>query len=231
MMTYGIAWHVFDGADGDLARRTGRSSPNGEIVDGICDHLSHLIVYVVLALILQRSMGPWAWPLTAAALAARAMQATGYETIRRNYRRWSYGLNWLRQELPRAAAPDTLWRRVSTSLAGAYMSISRISSADDSAVETAMSRIMSRGGADAEAARAIYQRLQLPMVRRAFWLSTNYETLAIFLSLLAGSPVWFLVFQIIVLDLVLAQVVWAQKRSYVRLLGELEVLERSKTAP
>ncbi len=226
-----IAWHVFDGADGDLARRTGRSSPNGEIVDGICDHLSHLIVYVVLALILQRSIGGWAWPLTAAALAARAMQATGYETIRRNYRRWSYGVNWLRQELPRAAAPDTLWRRVSTSLAGAYMSISGVSSADDSAVETAMSRIMSKGGADAVAARAIYQRLQLPMVRRAFWLSTNYETLAIFLSLLAGSPVWFLVFQITVLDLVLARVVWAQRRSYVRLLGELEALERSKIAP
>ena len=225
-LVFHIAWHVFDGADGDLARRTGRSSPNGEIVDGICDHLSHLIIYVVLALILQRSIGAWAWPLAAASLASRAMQATGYETIRRNYRRWSYGVNWLRQELPRSASrePDSLWRRLSTPLANAYLGMSRISSADDHAVEAAMSRIMSAGGARAAAARDLYRQRQRPMVRRAFWLSTNYETLTIFLSVLAGSPAYFLVFQLTVLNLVLAGVVAAQRRSYAALLIELDAL-------
>ena len=32
-----MSWHVLDGADGDLARLTGRSGPAGELVDGICD--------------------------------------------------------------------------------------------------------------------------------------------------------------------------------------------------
>ena len=218
-----IAWHVFDGADGDLARRTGRSSANGEIVDGVCDHLSHLIVYVVLALILQQAMGAWAWPLAVAALTSRALQATGYETIRRNYRRWSYGVNWLRQELPRVAEePDTLWRRISTPLADAYLNISKVSSADDTAVEAAMTRIVGGGGPEATAARTLYRERQRPMVRQAFWLSTNYETLAIFLSMLAGSPVYFLVFQITVLNLVLAQVVLTQARSYRSMLAELD---------
>ena len=228
-LLFHIAWHVFDGADGDLARRTGRSSPNGEIVDGICDHVSHLIIYVVLALILQRSIGAWAWPLSAASLASRAMQATGYETIRRNYRRWSYGVNWLRQELPRSAArePDSLWRRFSTPLAAAYLRISKVSSADDRQIEAAMSRIMSAGGAPAAAARDLYRQRQRPMVRRAFWLSTNYETLAIFLSLLAGSPVYFLVFQLTVLNLVLAGVVTAQRRSYAALLVELDAIAQA----
>ena len=32
-----MAWHVIDGADGDLARMTGRTSPRGELIDGLCD--------------------------------------------------------------------------------------------------------------------------------------------------------------------------------------------------
>ena len=58
-----FAWHVLDGADGDLARRTGRASPNGELVDGICDHVSQVLIYVAFAFILQRSLGGWAWAI------------------------------------------------------------------------------------------------------------------------------------------------------------------------
>ena len=32
-----LLWHVFDGADGDLARLTGKTSPRGEMIDGLCD--------------------------------------------------------------------------------------------------------------------------------------------------------------------------------------------------
>ena len=84
-----------------------------------------------------------------------------------------------------------------------------------------MSRIMS---AAAARARDLYRQRQRPMVRRAFWLSTNYETLTIFLSVLAGSPAYFLVFQLTVLNLVLAGVVAAQRRSYAALLIELDAL-------
>jgi phosphatidylglycerophosphate synthase len=34
-----MGWHVLDGADGDLARMTGRASPQGELFDGICDYV------------------------------------------------------------------------------------------------------------------------------------------------------------------------------------------------
>src|SRR4051795_4096486 len=42
-------WHVFDGADGDLARLTGKASPVGELVDGVCDYAGHIVLYVFLA--------------------------------------------------------------------------------------------------------------------------------------------------------------------------------------
>ena len=224
-----IAWHVFDGADGQLARATGKTSTYGEIVDGVCDHLSHLVLYVVVALVLTPSLGAWAWALTAAALASRALQAISYETTRRNYRRWVYSLNWIRQDLDKAATaakPGPLGA-FGVALAGVYLKLSELVRADDRAIDAAMGRLTREGGAKAEAARGLYREAELPMVHRAAWLSTNYETTAMALSFLAGSPIWFVGFELTVLNLVLAASVIGQARSYARLLPRLETLEAS----
>ncbi len=44
-----IAWHVMDGADGQLARLTNAQSELGKILDGICDYVTFIDVYVALA--------------------------------------------------------------------------------------------------------------------------------------------------------------------------------------
>ena len=36
----------------DLARLTGKASPTGELVDGVCDYSAHVVLYVVLAAML-----------------------------------------------------------------------------------------------------------------------------------------------------------------------------------
>ena len=65
-----MTWHVVDGADGDLARLTGRSSPLGELIDGICDYASHIVLYVLLVIVLAPALGwgwAWFWALAAGA--------------------------------------------------------------------------------------------------------------------------------------------------------------------
>ena len=52
-----MSWHVVDGADGDLARITGRVSPIGEMVDGICDYVGHIVLYLVLGWLLASLAG------------------------------------------------------------------------------------------------------------------------------------------------------------------------------
>jgi phosphatidylglycerophosphate synthase len=103
-----LGWHVFDGADGDLARRTGKSSPSGEVVDGICDYLSHVVIYVVFAMVLAAQFrsgqwgqlsGAWGWVLAIVAGLSRAVQANHYESSRRTYQWWVYGIPWIRQGL------------------------------------------------------------------------------------------------------------------------------------
>ncbi len=226
-LLFHTAWHVFDGADGELARRTGRASTDGEIVDGICDHLSHVILYVVMGLILAEKMGLWAWPIAVAAGASRAFHANAYETVRRNYRRWVYDVSWIRQDVGQSAAPAAAsrWRRLTTPLAQVYLNTSQVMSANDSAVEAVMQRLLAGDRAKAAAARALYRESQEPMVNRASWLSTNYETLAAALSILAGSPLYFLLNEITLLNVVMVLTIRAQASSYKGLVARLEALE------
>ena len=94
-MALHLGWHVVDGADGDLARMTGRASPIGEIVDGICDYVSHIIMYFLLAAVLQRSIGGLAWPIMIAAGVSHVVQSNHVEVERRFYLAWIYGVPWL----------------------------------------------------------------------------------------------------------------------------------------
>ena len=224
-LVFHLSWHVFDGADGQLARRTGKSSPMGEIIDGVCDHVSHLILYLVLGDILARSLGGWGWALATVSGLARALQAMSYETARRNYRRWVHGVSWIRQDVGKAAKAGAAGR-AGAALASLYLAIARSVRADDAEIEAVMARL-AVDPRKAAAARALYQAQMMGQVKRASWLSTNWETLGVFASLLAGSPLYFLVFQAVALNLWMALCVDGQRRSYRRLLPQLEALARS----
>jgi phosphatidylglycerophosphate synthase len=204
-LAFGLAWHVFDGADGQLARRTGRASPNGELVDGICDHAGQLALYLCLALALSRQVGAWAFALALGAGLSRAAQANAYETCRRNYRRWVYGAGWIRQTL---GAVDS---KAGAGLARLYLAVSETVSADDRALEAAMAEATS--GPKADAARALYRAEMQPVVKRAGLLSANWRTLAVFLSLLGGSPLWYLLWELVVLNLALVALPMAERRA------------------
>ena len=230
-LVFHFLWHVFDGADGDLARRTGRSSPIGEIVDGVCDHLSHLILYLTLGFLIAKTpIGPgWGWALTVVSAASRAFQAACYETARRTYRRWVYGVTWIRQDIAKAEAQSRAHGGggLGVRLAAVYLGMSKLVRADDSRVEALMSEIVPAGGPNAAQARALCQAELQPLVKRASWLSTNWETVGVFLTVLAGSPVWFLAVQATMINAVMAACVIGQKLRYARLAQRLEALAQA----
>ena len=196
-----IAWHVLDGADGDLARRTGRASAIGELVDGICDHVSQGCLYIALAWMAQAQIGPIAWALAVAAALSHFIQANAYETGRKTYRRWVYGANWMRQT--QGAAPGNLFQVI---LGGLYVGLSRIVSPGEAAVEDAMIARLEAGGDLAVAARGAYRGAHMDLVKASSWLSSNNRTIAAFLAVLAARPAWFFVYEFTVLNVILAVV-------------------------
>ena len=219
-----FAWHVLDGADGDLARRTGRSSTHGELVDGICDYAGRTILYLALGAFAARQVGAWVWLLAVFVGASRIVQANFYETVRREYRSWVYGASWIRQDLQAAASGP---RRSVGGAAGAlgrlFLAVSTRVTPDSSVLDAAVAARAAEGAAGLERARAVCRERLTPAVRRASVLSANSETLVIFLSMLAGSPVYLFAYVAVLLNAAYA-LLYADHRARMR--AAAQALER-----
>ena len=222
-----FAWHVLDGADGDLARRTGRASTYGELVDGICDHVSQALLYLAVAAVLARSLGPSAWAIAVVAALCHFVQANAYETGRKTYRHWVHGATWMRQN------PDGVGQAgaAGSVLAGAYLWVSNLFNPGEAAIEAAMGPALAGGAASAGAARGLYARLYAPLVRASAVLGANTRTLAAFACLLAGAPLWFFLFEIVILNLALIGLTAWRRRRDRALLAALAVSDQAALAP
>ncbi|MBA3810114.1 MAG: CDP-alcohol phosphatidyltransferase family protein [Caulobacteraceae bacterium] len=205
-----FAWHVLDGADGDLARRTGRASTSGELVDGVCDHVSQALVYVAFAVILQRTLGLGAWAWAVAAALSHFIQANAYETGRKTYRRWVHGATWMRQNLEslnRSGAVQGL-------LGDLYVGLSVLVSPGEARLEAVMEPRLAAGGETAQALKGHYRRYFAPVVKASAVLGANSRTIAAFLAILANRPLWFFLFEVVALNLALAGfTLWRGRRN------------------
>ena len=196
-----MAWHVVDGADGDLARLTGKASPRGEMVDGACDYLSHALIYLFLAIHLADWIGLWAYALGWASGLSRVAQSNHAESQRRTYLWRAYGVPWMQQA---RATDDAIFRSRGplTALTRAYLWLAeRLSPASpmlDRAAEQA---------AHDPAARRRLTRLSRTIYRGPLrlqgLLGANPRTLLLGLSMALGSPLWFFLAETTVLNLLL----------------------------
>ncbi len=182
-----MAWHVIDGADGDLARMTGRSSPRGELIDGLCDYASHFVLYLLLGSVLAGSMGPWGWAIMLAAGIAHAVQSNHVEVQRRFYLHWVYGKPWLMNARPEARGAlgwlVSLYLRLAAGLSPHALAIDRaITDATDNPARLA-------------AVRATVRRHWTPLLRLEMWLGPNQRAIALGLSLLlTASPLAYFIY-------------------------------------
>lgn len=81
---------VFDSADGQLARLTNRTSELGRILDGVAGYVTHVAIFVALALqAVDRGSGPMIWLSTVLAGISVAVHAQLYEYHRVAYIRFA----------------------------------------------------------------------------------------------------------------------------------------------
>jgi len=223
-MALHMSWHVVDGADGDLARLTGRASPIGEMVDGLCDYLSHVVLYLILGWLMTSHQaaaggfwGGWhGWTLMLAAGISHAVQANHVEVQRRQYQFWVYGTPWLRSSHGKT---DSKTRRSwAGGLVSAYLGVA-----------TGMTPYALRVDAAVEAAKGDPARLQRiadavrgespPLLLLCKVLGPNPRALILGLSMLAGSPLWYFLYQSVVLNLLLVVSVMRHNAAARRIAG------------
>ncbi|MFL6844427.1 MAG: CDP-alcohol phosphatidyltransferase family protein [Allosphingosinicella sp.] len=198
-------WHVVDGADGDLARRRGVASPMGELIDGACDYVGHFLLYCLLAIPLYRWIGPLALAAGLAAGLCRIVQSNHSESRRRTYQWRVYGIPWLKEAQASTSEARGWASRTLRRVGQIYVAAAANPLAErvDALVAAAPDR---------EAARALCRRRSRTALRFQTWLGPNSRTVALALSMAAGSPLWFFLYEIVGMNLLLVAAAWLQRR-------------------
>ena len=195
-----MTWHVVDGADGDLARMTGRSSPIGEMVDGLCDYISHIVLYFILGWILWREDGSFwfAWWLMWAAGLSHFVQANHVEVQRRQYQWWVYGTPWIRHSHGdrEAATRKSVFGGIVTFYLALAAGMTPYARRIDEAVEQA-------DPTERERIRSAAREAEAPLLPVLKLLGPNPRAIVLGLSMLAGSPLWYFLYQAVVLNVLL----------------------------
>jgi phosphatidylglycerophosphate synthase len=214
-----MSWHVVDGADGDLARITGRTSPLGELVDGVCDYTSHIILYLILGWLLAHQIGGIAWWIMLAAGVSHFIQANHCEVQRRQYQWWVYRVPWLRN----THQGETRTGRFGfAEIVSGYLSLASGMTPDALKVDAAAEAAQANPAAIeriAVAARAEAMPL-LPVLKV---LGPNPRAILLGLSMLAGGPLYYFLYQTLVLNGVLIASVMMQNAAARRIAAKIAV--------
>ncbi len=204
-MALHMGWHVVDGADGDLARMTGRSSPIGEMVDGICDYASHIVLYLILGAVLAGETGFFsgaaAWILLVVAGVSHAVQSNHVEVQRRQYQWYVYGTPWIRHSHGQAGSAT------SKSLFGVFVSayLNAASGMTPHALRIDAAVDAAKGDPARLAAIAAAVRAEAPpLLLMCKVLGPNPRAIVLGLSMFAGSPLYYMIYQAVVLNVLLA---------------------------
>ena len=212
-MALHMSWHVVDGADGDLARITGRASPIGEMVDGLCDYGSHFVLYLVLGWLLAAQIGLWGWLLMLAAGLSHVVQANHVEVEKRSYQWWVYGTPWLRLT---QSGQDAARKGVLALVSGTYLAIAERTTRGSARIDATLAAADSAAAERLRAAaRAEAPRL-MPILK---WLGPNPRAPLLGLSMLAGSPLWYFLWLIVGLNLLVLYSVRQQDAAAERIIA------------
>lgn len=221
-----VAWHVMDGADGQLARLTHSQSQTGKVLDGICDYVTFIAVYVALAAALSRKIGDGAWALAAVAGVCHAVQSASYEVQRQDYH--FFGLGRPSAELPGSGGPPKGGPgappvpRLLEMLHGLYLHLQRRVSGLSVELRGKLATLLEGEPERAALIRQRYRETFAPAVRRWSVLSANYRTLGIFIAALLTVPQYYFEFEIVGFSVILAVLSLDQQARYARFFGSLE---------
>lgn len=210
-----IAWHVMDGADGQLARLTHAQSELGKVLDGICDYVTFIAVYSGLAAALFRDIGAWSWVMAVGAGLCHALQSAAYEAQRQEYSFWGLDRKSAKLAMPSPAGSMAASPRPLEWLHRLYVGFQVLILGQAVAFRGRLVQAIDRTAPDrAAAVRARYREIFAPSIRRWSILSANYRTIGIFLAAAIGRPQYYFIFEIFGFSAILMLLLTYQKSRY-----------------
>ena len=218
-----LSWHVVDGADGDLARITGKASPTGELVDGVCDYAGHVVLYIALAAMLDDRIGGWAWLLASAAGASHIAQTNHAESQRRYYLWWAYGITWLKHARARGDevfAARSWFSRLFGWMARDYLKLADAMTPSSAAIDAAIERVKDDPVRIGQIRRLVRRSSRRSLAYQKL-LGPNPRAILLGISMAFATPLYFFLAEAVLLNLLLFLSVRHHNRSGQRMARQI----------
>jgi CDP-alcohol phosphatidyltransferase len=203
-----LLWHVFDGADGQLARLTNTQSEFGKIIDGICDYVVFISVYVAITWASMQHHGPWIWWISVGAGIAHAIQAGAYETQRQMFDFWGLAKKSAALSDPTAKVRKGFAAKIAFGYGKMQFRFSGLTRNYFDALDD-----FAKHKPDAlPQMRIAYRRQFASSVHRWSVMCANYRTFGIFIACLIGQPLIFFIWEIVILGVLHIFLISYQRR-------------------
>lgn len=197
-----ILHSVLDSSDGQLARMTGQSSEFGRMMDGVGGYVTHAAIYAgILASASARGAGPSIVAVAIGAAVANILHAQMYD-----YHRQTYIAIAIKGE-PAAAMAG----RPARGIVGRYEAMQRLLAGLHPRVE-AITATRAENGAVRDTDRTLYRHCFYGPVRGWNLMGDNTRFYAIGLFAWLGHVEWFLLFELVPMNLALGAL-WLWQRA------------------
>lgn len=228
-----LVWaNLYDSADGQLARMTGKKTRWGRILDGFAGDVWFFAIYVSLSLRLTPEWGVWIWLLSAFAgficHARQCQLADYYRNIHLYFLKGEGG-----SELDNSRKLTDEFQSLSWKTDGAwklflffYRNYTRKQEQATPAFQHFKAALDKRfGKALPQALRDDFRRGSLPLMKWANILTFNTRAIVLYVSLLVGLPWIYMLFEVTVMNALLIYMRARHEKLCRQLLDHLDTYE------
>ncbi len=205
-----LVWaNLYDSADGQLARMTGKKTMWGRVLDGFAGDVWFFAIYAAICLRLTPEWGIWIWLLAAASgfifHAKQCQLADYYRNIHLYFIKGKSGSELDSSQKLRADFRALTWRKdpVSKTFLYFYGNYTRSQEMQTPAFQRFYAALRGRFGEQIpQTLRDDFRRGSLPLMKYANILTFNTRAIVLYVVMLVGQPWLYFVFEVTVMTLI-----------------------------
>ncbi|MDR1356223.1 MAG: CDP-alcohol phosphatidyltransferase family protein [Tannerellaceae bacterium] len=205
-----LIWaNMYDSADGQLARMTGKATPFGRMLDGFCGDAWFIAIYAAICFRLMPQWGMWIWVLGAVTGYCHTKQASLADCYRNVHLFFLKGRS--NSELSRSSTlkgdlPGLSWKKDFILRLGntIYANYTAGQERRTPRLQELLSAVDERYAGDPPAwLREAFRAKSLPLMKYTNMLSFNTRAIALFVSLFVNQPWLYFAFELTALNIML----------------------------
>jgi len=215
-----LVWaNSYDSADGQLARMTGKTSPIGRMLDGLCGIIWFLVIYAAICVRLTPSWGVWIWVLGAITGYFHGKQTTMadyYRNIHLFFLKGKSGSELSESPIIKDNFVKMSWKHNFTDklFHGFYLNYTKDQESMTPNFQQMMQLIREKYPVEniPEWFRMVFREKSLPLMKYTNMLTFNTRTITLFIMIAINLPWLYFIFELTAFNIMLVYMVVRHER-------------------